>query len=445
MFRRTLFISLLLVVVLPFVAACGGTAPQTPAAPGVREAQPTGTGAPQATGKPAALPAITVWASTGPEGEALQKSAEVYTGQTGNPVNVVLQARPTYPEKLQTALVGGSQEPDVALIISRDLVPYSAGNFIAPLDDYIAKTADYNLNDIPEALWPNQQWQGKWYMMPTDLSIETLVYRTDLIPNPPKTWDELLETAKKFTQSINPDSPTKFGWAYSAGPTITEASWMGLLKSSGGAILDEQGNVAVDSPEAIESWTFHVDLLRTHKVTPPDLQAWDYPEILVALQEGVLPMASFFNAGMPVLADCAQTPKFCGKFALVPQPAGPKGSWTRTQTLGLVMNAASSSKDAAWSFMSWVTGPEGALIYTQFGGASPRASVAADPDIAKARPWTTGMLEAAKAPALAIQHQRSKELIDTLHKWQSRAIAGEITPEESLKNAAKEMRAALGQ
>ncbi len=282
-------------------------------------------------------------------------------------------------------------------------------------------------------------------MMPTDLSIETLVYRTDLIPNPPKTWDELLATAKQFTQSINPRSPTKFGWAYSAGPTITEASWMGLLKSYGGAILDAQGNVAVDSPAAIASWTFHVDLLRKYKVTPPDLQAWDYPEILVALQEGVLPMASFFNAGMPVLADCAQSPKVCGKFALVPEPAGPKGSWTRTQTLGLVMNAASGSKDAAWSFISWVTGPQGAVTYSQFGGASPRASVAAVPEIAKARPWTAGMLEAAKAPALAIQHQRSKELIDTLHKWQSRAIAGEISPEESLKNAAKEMRTTLGQ
>src|SRR5690348_5477546 len=70
---------------------------------------------------------ITIWASTGPEGEALKKSAEVYTKNTGRPVNVVLQARPTYRDKLQTALIGGSKEPDAALIISRDLVPYAEG------------------------------------------------------------------------------------------------------------------------------------------------------------------------------------------------------------------------------------------------------------------------------------------------------------------------------
>jgi ABC-type glycerol-3-phosphate transport system substrate-binding protein len=397
------------------------------------------------TQAPGALPAVTAWSATGPEGDALQKAAEQYTRQTGNPVNVVLQARPTYRDKLQIALTGGSHEPDMALIISRDLVPYAAGGFVVPLDGYMAKAPSYNLDDIPKALWPEQQWQGKWYMAPTDLSVETLVYRTDLISSPPKTWDDLLALTKKFTQSITPQSPTKFGYAFSAGPQITEGSWYGILKAYGGAILDDKGKVAVDSPAAIASWTFMVDLLRKYKVTPPDIQSWDYPEILVGFQEGVLAMASFFNAGMPVLADCSKTPKFCGKFALVPQPAGPKGAFTRVQTLGLVLNAASNSRDAAWSFMAWVTGPVGGLAYTQFGGASPRASVAANPQIAKERPWTAAMQAAARSPALAIKNERSKELLDILHKWQSRALAGEISAEDSLKNAAKEMRALLGQ
>jgi multiple sugar transport system substrate-binding protein len=175
------------------------------------------------------------------------------------------------------------------------------------------------------------------------------------------------------------------------------------------------------------------------------LTAWDYPEILVAFQEGVIPMASFFNAGMPVLSDCEQTPKFCGKFVLTPQPAGPAGAFSRVQTLGLIMNAAGDHKDETWDFMSWVTGPEGALEYTKFGGASPRTSVGENAEILEARPWTTAMLEASKSPAFAIQHPRSKEILDILHKWQSRANAGEVSAEDSLKEAAAEMRSLLGQ
>ena len=429
------------------------SAPSAPtSAPAAATNAPAPTSAPAATNAPvptsassATGTAITIWASTGPEGDALQKSAEVYTKQTGKQVNVVLQARPTYRDKLQTALIGGSKEPDAALIISRDLIPYAVGGFITPLDDYINKTPAYKLDDIPQAMWPNQQWEGKWFMAPTDLSIETLVYRSDLIPNPPKTWEELRAMAKQFTQSINPNSPTKYGFAFSAGPTITEGTWYGPLKSYGGAILDPNGKVVVDSPEAIQSWSLLVGMMRDDKSTPPDLTAWDYPEILVAFQEGVIPMASFFNAGMPVLSDCAQTPKFCGKFVLTPQPAGPKGQYTRVQTLGLIMNAASDHKDDTWSFMAWVSGPEGGLTYTQFGGASPRLSVGQNPDILKARPWTSAMLEAAKSPALALQHPRSKEILDILHKWQSRANAGEVSAEESLKQAAAEMRALLGQ
>lgn len=443
---KTHFRSIGLFLVLAFTVVVIACAPVAAPAPAAATNAPAPTGAPAATtASSGGGAAVTIWASTGPEGEALQKSAEVYTKQTGKQVNVVLQARPTYTDKLQTALVGGAKEPDAALIISRDLIPYAVGGFITPLDDYIKNSPDYKVDDIPQAMWPNQQWEGKWFMVPTDISVETIVYRSDLIPNPPKTWDELRTMAKQFTQSINPNSPTKYGFAFSAGPTITEGTWYGPLKSYGGAIIDKDGKIAVDSQGAIDSWKLLVGMMRDDKSTPPDLTAWDYPEILVAFQEGVIPMASFFNAGMPVLSDCNQTPKYCGKFVLIPQPAGPNGAFTRVQTLGLIMNAASDHKDDTWSFMSWVTGPEGGLAYTQFGGASPRISVGENADILKARPWTTAMLEAAKSPAFAIQHPRSKEILDILHKWQSRANAGEVSAEDSLKQAAAEMRTLLGQ
>src|SRR5437867_3126292 len=126
---------LVLASVIVMVACAPGALPppaatSAPAAPTTAPAAtnaPAPTNAPAVTNAPAPTTAssgtgaaITIWASTGPEGEALQKSAEVYTKQTGKQVNVVLQARPTYRDKLQTALIGGSKEPDAALIISRD-------------------------------------------------------------------------------------------------------------------------------------------------------------------------------------------------------------------------------------------------------------------------------------------------------------------------------------
>ena len=339
------------------------------------------------------LPPITIWAGTGPEGTAIEQMAKLYTEQTGNQVNVELMSRSVSRDRILNALASGNSEPDAFYLLGRDMFGYASAGFLAPLDEWIL-AKEFNINDIPELLWEAGMYDGKWYMVPMDASQETLVYRSDLIEKPPETYEELLELILKFSQSQNPDSPTKYGYAYSAGPNITEGSWMGPLAAYGGFMVDDQGNVGVDSPEAIQTWQWLVDLKCKYNATPPDITAWDYPEILVGLQEGVLAMASFFNAGMPVLNDCSQTPNLCGKFGYSKMPAGPKGPYTRNNPLGMSINVNSKNKEATWAFINFIAGPEGSLLYTKAGGNSPRASVLQNPEIIKDRPWTPEMLEA---------------------------------------------------
>src|SRR4051812_47022314 len=123
-------------------------------------------------------------------------------------------------------------------------------------------------------------------MLPTDITLETYVYRSDLIPTPPATWDDLKQNARKFTKSLNDLSPTRYGYAYSAGPGNMIPSWRGIMGSYGGQLLDEKGCIRADSPKSIESWKFYVGLKNEDKVTPPDINNWDYPEILVGPQTG---------------------------------------------------------------------------------------------------------------------------------------------------------------
>jgi multiple sugar transport system substrate-binding protein len=41
-------------------------------------------------------------------------------------------------------------------------------------------------------------WKGKVYGIPTNTNVQLLWYRKDLVPNPPKTWDEMIQMAKKL-------------------------------------------------------------------------------------------------------------------------------------------------------------------------------------------------------------------------------------------------------
>ena len=221
-------------------------------------------------------------------------------------------------------------------------------------------------------------------------------------------------------------------------------AFLGIMGSYGADFLDAQGCVTTDSPEMAQAWTMFVKMKNVDQVTPPDINAWDYPEILVGLQNGTIAQASFFTAGMPILNDCAQTPDHCGNLALVAQPAGPAGSKTRVNPLGIMMNAQSDNKDALWEFLKFATGKEGGLIYTQAGGQNPRSSVLANPALAAQRAWVPEVLKASKAGVGTLRIAQSREVAEAFDRFAQQAVAGQISPEESLTLAAAEMRSILG-
>jgi multiple sugar transport system substrate-binding protein len=400
-----------------------------PQAPVVRERQPE----------------ILLWAKTGPEAEALRNAAVVYTRETGNPVKVLVVGRAGFRQKFQTAFAAGSQEVDGVLEISRLVPSLAASGFLAPLDSYIAATEGYDVDDIPAAVQPEMKFNGTWYMAPTDIAQETLVYRTDLIQNPPQTWEELRENARNFTSSINPNSPTEYGYAYAGMPGNLVGTILGVQHAYGGKIVDENLCVKVDEPEFITAFEFLIDMKNVDKVTPVDLTAWDYPELLVALQEGLVAQASFFTAGMPILTNCEQSPLVCDKIGYVPQPSGPMGTFTRVNPLGIMVNQASPRIDAVWAFLSWLTGPDGALIYTQFGGNSPRTSILTNPELVAMRPWLTAVNEANQNGVGNLRIAQASQINDVFNKWADQALAGAVAPSDAMENAAGELRTLLNE
>jgi len=389
------------------------------------------------------LPEILMWAKTGPEAEALKNAAVVYTRETGNPVKVLVLGRSGFRQKYNTALAAGSKDVDGILDIARVVPSLAAAGFLAPLNDYITNSEDYNLDDIPASVQTEMQFDGQWYMAPTDITQETLVYRTDLIPTPPATWDEMMEVARNFTQSINADSPTQYGYAFAGMPGNIVGTVLGIQHGYGGNIVDENMCVTVDKPEFVTPFSMLMDMKNVEKVTPPDLSAWDYAELLTALQEGQVASAAFFTAGMPVLSNCEESPDVCENIGYAPQPAGPMGSFTRVNPLGVMVNSSSPRLDATWAFLNWLTGPDGGLIYTQFGGTSPRASVLAQPEIIAQRPWLPAVNEAAKNGVGNLRVKEAAQINDTFNKWADQALAGTISPEDAMKSAAEELRTLL--
>ena len=84
-------------------------------------------------------------------------------------------------------------------------------------------------------------------------------------PYPFKDWDELLEGAKKLTKG------GKFGFGFPASQTMTDQYVYNFMVTNFVEMFDEQGNVTLDSPQAVETFAFIKQLI---ECSPPDVLTW---------------------------------------------------------------------------------------------------------------------------------------------------------------------------
>jgi len=389
---------------------------------------------------------VVVYSFQGPEGSALKASSLEYTKQTGNKVDVQLLGRDTYPQKVQLFVASGSGGADLLLTDSSRVPSFAAAGGLSPIDQYINGASGYKwASDVLPIARDEAGFKGQIYMFPTDLASEILVYRSDLIPNPPTTWDEYLTVAKQFTQSINPSSLTKYGTIYSGKVYVAEGSWQSVLWGYGGDFLDPNGKVVIDSPAALASLQYHLSLLRQYHVVPPEIANWEYPETQTALEQGLAPMAAHFNAAMPELSDCSKSPKTCHNIALSALPGGSAGRFTWAFDLGLVMSKKSTNKDAAAKFALWLTGPQGGVFYSKAGGNSPRVSVFNNSTMKAMRPWNPALLSANQSAKGTLRVPQSLEMLDFLRNELQKAFAGQEDAQAVVTNTAKKWRQILGQ
>jgi multiple sugar transport system substrate-binding protein len=85
-------------------------------------------------------------------------------------------------------------------------------------------------------------WKGKTYGIPLNTNVQLLWYRKDLVPNPPKTWDEMIAMAKKL--------PAGEGNILEQGQHYEGyVVWFNnLVQSAGGTIVDNSGKPTLGAP-----------------------------------------------------------------------------------------------------------------------------------------------------------------------------------------------------
>jgi len=287
---------------------------------------------------------LTMWL-VGSEGQArtINQLAEPFTKETGVRVRCEAISWGEAHSKYLTAVAGGV-EPDIGMMGLTWGVEFGRLGALVDLQQAFPQEVAAIQNATFPGLWESVEQGGRVFGIPFDLSLQILYYRTDLIPRPPQTWEELVNLLKRL-QGEHRRMIIDWG----------NLSWIGyapFLWQNGGDFYNAQKTQAVlDSPQAAEALRFFRDLYVLHHVPRTTIP------IEQGLRSGEFPLA--ISGNWKIVSLTIGVPEIAGKWAIGLLPQGPRGK--RTAFLGgriMGIFARSAHQAQAWRFLRYLFEPK---------------------------------------------------------------------------------------
>ena len=240
--------------------------------------------------------------------------------------------------------------------------------------------AEYDWDDFYPAALAAGQYDGTQYAVPARSNILMMLINKSLYasagldaPTPETTWDEYLADAPKLVQDTDGDGKTD-AWAigtYFVRDGLTPTIWQTIMNSNGGEILSEDGKAAL-GPEAVKALETHQQLL---DFAPPGAVSWQFNEPLEAFRQGKL--ATLFTWGSVYrgsAVDESTTTLTPDEVGIQTLPAGSEGPGAHRGVWSMGVNAKTSTPEAAWTFVQWLTSKKGEQWQTNTLGVFPARS-----------------------------------------------------------------------
>jgi multiple sugar transport system substrate-binding protein len=225
-------------------------------------------------------------------------------------------------------------------------------------------------------------WKGKLYGAPLNSNTQLLWYRKDLVPNPPRTWTEMIADAKRLAAQGKPHYIEEQGKQYEG-----YVVWFNsLVDSAGGQILSGPSTVAL-GPAAQKAAAIISDLANS-PAADPSLSNDQEDQARLAFEAG----KAAFEINYPFVWPSAQSdvPKIAKVMGYAPYPAVNPGQPAKVTIGGINLGVSSYSRHpaAAYQAIACLANRQHQLTDAVKGGLPPvLASLYDDPSVAKAYPF----------------------------------------------------------
>jgi multiple sugar transport system substrate-binding protein len=371
-----------------------------------------------------------------------EKIVQDFTQRTG--ISVKYDLLEFTPLTTKTVTLGAARSDLYDVFSTHTAQIGSFFNYFAPLNDYFS--AD-DLKDFYEV--------GVKYLfdpktnhlaaIPRNMDARTQYYRKDVYDEnnlkPAETWDELVSASEKVTGNGH------YGLVVPGQGDPAQRTFSDFLWQAGGEWVDEHNRPSFNSAEGIKALTFHRDLIQKYKVVPPDAVSYQWNENSSEFSSGSV-FATFDWPGAFATLSNPDTSKIVGKWSTAPYVRD-KTAVSCAISHAMALNSVSKKKDAAVEFIKYTVGPEAQLLnFQQFTNFPSRLSVAKQVVAAaegQQAAWL-GQLQTTIATGKEWPKLPGFSRVCTLmFAAIERAISNQMSPEDSLNQAAKEALAVMTQ
>jgi arabinogalactan oligomer/maltooligosaccharide transport system substrate-binding protein len=308
---------------------------------------------------------IVIWhAYNDAERAALEASAARWnTEHRDHPIELVAVPYGAFADKITSAIPGGNG-PDLFIYPQDRIGDWADSGVIEPIEFWVddARAERFTSESVE-----SMAYRGSLWGLPMTVKSLALFYRTDLVATPPRTTDDLVALAPQMR------AQSGYALAYANVDLYGHAPW---LFGHGGRIMDEQGKLAIATPEAANAMVFARGLVEKG-VSPPQAEG---PLVATLFNEK---KAATVISGPWFIADIAAGVPW--KVAALPVISSTGQHATPLLSAeGLLMSARARDKDTAFAVMDALTSDVAAIERAKLARqVVPNPRAYDDPDVAK--------------------------------------------------------------
>ncbi|MFN8522834.1 MAG: extracellular solute-binding protein [Chloroflexota bacterium] len=423
------------------LAACSQSAPPAaapaksagaPAAPAAATSAPAAAPAQQAPAAAAAKPHAGKTLKFGLlnnfKGDAIEKALPEFEKASGAKVSLDKLPLENLVDKLAVTFASGNPDYDVGMIDE----PWVAGlsPYLLPLDDLVTKDK-IDLKLYVEKAMAAGKYEGKTVALPLDPNVQMVWYRKDLFTEknvkPPTNLDELFAAAEKLHDPAKDVAGISIAAKKEAQTMVAAIT---LLWKEGGEVITSDGKFGFDTPAGSKALETYQKVI---KVAPQGVLGYGGAEIIESFYQGKVAQMLYWASAGPNAIDPAKS-KVADKVGWTSIPNAMRGVWV----LGIAKD--SKNKELAWDFVKWMTGPEGSLPFTQFGGGhSARTDVLNNPDFVKKYPWAPDFLKALEGSKARPQTPHWTAIQTAIVDMSTAVLSGQKSSADAVKAASDQL------